>query len=65
MSPQEIAKYHQMSDIEKVQDILKRIDNGWNSGLIFEVERLLGGLVEGYDDIHNANYEKEHGDDFN
>jgi hypothetical protein len=54
-----------MSDIEKVQDILKRIDNGWNSGLIFEVERLLGGLVEGYDDIHNANYEKEHGDDFN
>ena len=52
-----IEQYHKMSDIEKIQYLLKRIDNGWNSGSVFEIERMLGDLIPDYNEVHNRKIE--------
>ena len=51
-----IEQYHKMSEIEKVQYLLKRIDNGWNSGFVFQLEQLLGDLIANYNGTHDGKY---------
>lgn len=38
---------------------MKKIDNGWNSGNIFQIEIILGELIEEYNEVHNSRIETE------
>ena len=48
--------------IEKIvtlQNYMKKIDNGWNSGHIFQIEIILGELIKEYNEVHNSRIETE------
>ena len=38
---------------------MEKIDNGWNSGHIFQMEIILGELIEEYNEVRNARIETE------
>ena len=51
-----------IDDLEKIvtlQNYMKKIDNGWNSGHIFEIEIILGDLIKEYNEVHNSRIETE------
>ena len=48
-----------LEKIVTLQNYLKKIDNGWNSGHIFEIEIILGELIKEYNEVHNSRIETE------
>ena len=52
-------KNKRLEKIETLQNYLKEIDNGWNSGQVFEIETILGELIEEYNEVHNTRVETE------
>jgi hypothetical protein len=45
--------------IVRLQNYLKKIDNGWNSGQIQMIEEILGELIKEYNEVHNSRIETE------
>jgi len=48
-----------LEKIVTLQNYMKKIDNGWNSGHIFQIEIILGELIKEYNEVHNERIETE------
>ena len=48
-----------LEKIVTLQNYLKKIDNGWNSGQIQMIEEILGELIKEYNEVHNTRIETE------
>ena len=48
-----------LKKIVTLQNYLKKIDNGWNSGQIQMIEEILGELIKEYNEVHNERIETE------
>ena len=48
-----------LKKIVTLQNYLKKIDNGWNSGQIQMIEEILGELINEYNEVHNERIETE------
>ena len=51
--------FERLEKIVTLQNYLKKIDNGWNSGQIQMIEEILGELIKEYNEVHNARIETE------
>ena len=51
--------FERLEKIVTLQNYLKKIDNGWNSGQIQMIEEILGELIEEYNEVHNSRIETE------
>ena len=48
-----------LEKIVTLQNYMKKIDNGWNSGQIQMIEEILGELIKEYNEVHNSRIETE------
>jgi len=48
-----------LEKIVTLQNYMKKIDNGWNSGHIFQMEIILGELIEEYNEVRDSRIETE------
>ena len=51
--------FERLEKIVTLQNYMKKIDNGWNSGQIQMIEEILGELIKEYNEVHNSRIETE------
>lgn len=51
--------FERLEKIVTLQNYLKKIDNGWNSGQIQMIEEILGELIKEYNEVHNTRIKTE------